>query len=233
MDKLKDNARMFGIELSLSQCGQFESFARELIKWNLRMNLTAITDPDEIAAKHFLDSLSVTAALSTHDHTLIDIGTGAGFPGIPVKIARPDMKVTLLDASEKKISFLNHVIDTLELREIEAIHSRAENLSRDPHYREKFDVATARAVAHLATIAEYALPFVLVEGLFIAQKISDETEIADAKNALRELGGRLADVTKVDLPGIGERHLIIVEKIAPTPEKYPRRAGIPSKRPLT
>jgi 16S rRNA (guanine527-N7)-methyltransferase len=165
---------------------------------------------------------------------LIDIGTGAGFPGIPLKIILSDLRLTLLEATGKKVEFLKHIIARLPLRDVTAIQARAEDLAHKIDHREQYDVAVARAVANLATLAEYALPFVRVGGLFIAQKGVDiDDELKQAKRALKELGGRVREIVPVQLPGLEQRHLIVIEKINATPNKYPRRAGIPERKPLT
>ena len=165
---------------------------------------------------------------------LIDIGTGAGFPGIPLKIALPDLRLTLLETTGKKVEFLKHMIEQLHLKDTIAIQARAEDLGRDPLHREQYDVAVARAVAKLATLAEYTLPFVRIGGVFIAQKGVDvDEEMRQAERALRVLGGRVRETVSVELPGLEPRHLIVVEKIAATPASFPRRAGIPERLPLT
>ncbi len=231
---LADHARIFGIELSATQLEAFEIYYRELIAWNARFNLTTITERDQVVVKHFLDSLSVAPALAPTAVSLLDIGSGAGFPGLPLKIARPALRVTLIDSTGKKVEFLNHVIAELNLRGATALHARAEELAHDPAQREKYDAAVARAVAELATLLEYALPFVRVGGVFVAQKgVEVAEEVRRAAPALKELGGRLRAVTPVQLPGLEPRHLIVVDKVAATPGKYPRAAGAPRKKPLT
>ena len=231
---LADHAHAFGIALSPAQLEAFEIYYRELIAWNARFNLTTITERDEVVVKHFLDSLSVAPALAPTAVSLLDIGSGAGFPGLPLKIARPALRVTLIDSTGKKVEFLNHVIAEMNLRGAIALHARAEELARDPAHRENYDVAVARAVAELATLLEYALPFVRVGGVFVAQKgVEVAEEVRRAAPALMELGGRLREVTPAQLPGLEPRHLIVVDKVAPTPGKYPRAAGAPRKKPLT
>jgi len=234
-DFLSNGAREFGIELSPVQQGAFQAYLRELVAWNARFNLTTITEPDQVVVKHFLDSLSVAPVLrQPAPATLIDIGSGAGFPGLPLKIALPALHVTLLDSTGKKVQFLKHLITELNLSGATALHARAEELAHNPAYREKYDVAVARAVADLATLLEYALPFVRIGGVFVAQKGVDVTqELEHAVPALRQLGGRLREVAAVHLPGLEPRHLIVVEKIAQTPARYPRAAGAPRKKPLT
>ncbi len=262
---LVDGARALGVELTPAQCDAFEMYYRELVAWNARVNLTAITARDDVIVKHFLDSLSVAPAIASEAKQspsgagiassrsfdsatknvaplrtllaitvrLIDIGAGAGFPGIPLKIALPDLRVTLLEATGKKVAFLKHVIEQLDLHATVAIHARAEDLARDAAHRAQYDVAVARAVANLATLFEYALPFVRQGGVFIAQKgVEVDDELHAAARALELLGGRMHEIVPVQLPGLEPRHLVVVEKVAATPDKYPRRAGVPERKPL-
>jgi 16S rRNA (guanine527-N7)-methyltransferase len=236
METLTHDAHGFGITLTDAQQEAFETFYRELCAWNARVNLTAITERDAVIVKHFLDSLSVGLALQQIAPTarLIDIGSGAGFPGLPLKIAFPDLRVTLLEATGKKVQFLSHVIAQLNLRDATAIHARAEDLARFPAHREQYDVAVARAVSSLATLLEYALPFVRVGGVFVAQKGAEvEEEIRSATRALEMLSGNVREIVPVRLPGLEPRHLVVVEKTAATPARYPRRAGAPERKPLT
>lgn len=236
MISLVDHAREFGLTLTIDQIDAFDLYYRELIDWNARINLTSIVERDQVAVKHFLDSLSLAPVLRPLAPTirLIDIGTGAGFPGIPLKIALPDLRLTLLETTGKKVEFLQHVITQLQLHNATAIQARAEDLAHKADHREQYDVAVARAVANLATLTEYALPFIRVGGLFIAQKGVDvDDEIKQAKRALKELGGCVREIVPVQLPGLEPRHLIVIEKISATPAKYPRRAGIPARKPLT
>ncbi len=233
MPSLAEEARSFGLELSPTQLDALESYYRELMAWNERVNLTAITERDHVMVKHFLDSLSVAPLLAPAS-ALIDIGAGAGLPGLPLKIALPDLRLTLVDATRKKVDFLNHIIATLGLDETRAVQARAEDLGREPAYREQYDFAVARAVADLPVLAEYALPLVKVGGAVIAQKgIAITEELERAKRAIGVLGGRVGDVRVVQLPGLEPRHLVVVEKIAPTPPGYPRRAGLPERKPIT
>lgn len=227
-------ARGFGIELSTTQLGAFENYFAKLGAWNARINLTAIIARDDVYLKHFLDSLSLAPIVRAQNgDSLIDIGSGAGFPGLPLKIIFPQLRVTLLEATGKKVAFLNHLITTLDLRDTNAIHARAEELARRATHREMFSIAVARAVADLATLCEYALPFVRVGGIFVAQKgIAIDAELRGAAYALQELGGRVRETVTIELPGLELRHLIAIEKIAPTPIQYPRRVGIPAKNPL-
>ena len=206
----------------------FDRYAEMLTECNEKVNLTAITDTDEIRVKHFTDSLAAIDLIKT-GATVLDIGSGAGFPGIPLKIARDDISVTLLDSVNKKVAFMNDVIADLGLKNIEAVHARIEDF---PHKGE-FDVAVSRAVAELTTLAEYALPFVKVGGTFVAYKSEKaEAEAAAAGNAVALLGGRLREIREVNVaPGL-TRKLIVVDKIAPTPSKYPRGKNLPRLKPL-
>lgn len=226
------DAKQFGVELTSNQVLQFETYFRELAAWNARTNLTSIVEYDDVVVKHFLDSLSLTPVVCDAK-SLIDIGSGAGFPGLPLKIMRSDLRVTLLEATGKKVAFLNHIISTLDLSNILAIHARAEDLGRDPDHRERYDTAVARAVAELPTLAEYALPLVRVGGIFVAQKgVQVDAEVARAESAISALRGRLRETILVNLPGLEPRHLVVIEKTAQTPREYPRRAGVPEKKPL-
>lgn len=204
----------------------FDLYLKELLAWNEKFNLTAITDPAEIRRKHFEDSLLLSKIISLTDQSIIDVGAGAGFPGIPLKIACPEIKLTLLEATQKKVEFLGHLIKVLDLKDTEAIWARAENFARKK--RELFDLAVSRAVADLRTLCEYCLPFVKIGGLMVAYKeIAIEKEIAAAKPAIELLGGKLKDIHKFP-----QRSLVIIEKITLSPEKYPRRPGLAKKRPL-
>jgi 16S rRNA (guanine527-N7)-methyltransferase len=230
---LDEGARAFGISLTRAQGDAFETYYRELVAWNARVNLTAITARDDVIVKHFLDALSVAPQLHSA-RNLIDIGAGAGLPGIPLKIVLPHLRLTLLEATRKKIEFLKHIITQLNLPDAVAVHARAEDLACDAAHREQYDAAVARAIASLATLLEYALPFVRQGGVFIAQKgVEVDDEIRAAARALDLLGGRVRESVPVQLPGLEPRHLIVVEKIAATPDKYPRRAGVPERKPLT
>ncbi len=227
-----EGARAFGVELGRAQQDAFECFYREMIAWNARVNLTTITERDEVIVKHWLDSLSVAPHVRAA-RRLVDVGAGAGFPGLPLKIVLPHLQLTLLEATGKKIAFLRHIIARLDLRDTMAIHARAEDLARQPAHRERYDAAVARAVADLVVLLEYALPFVRVGGVFVALKGSEvEPEIRAAARALDVLGGRVREVVPVRLPGLEPRHLVIVEKMAATPAMYPRRAGVPAHKPL-
>jgi len=220
--------------LNSESAKELEEYKDILLEWNQKMNLTAITKSDEVDIKHFLDSLSLfkTDYLNS-SQSVIDIGTGAGFPGIVLKVYNKNLKVTLLDSLNKRILFLNEVIDKLNLKDIETIHGRAEELGRKPEYREAFDVATSRAVANLSTLLEYDLPFVKVGGYLIAMKGPEyEVELEKASKAIEVLGGKLEEVVKIDLPEEITHYLIVIKKIKSTPFKYPRAGGKPKNKPL-
>ena len=230
---LKQKLNEFNIEISDNQLEKFDKYMQLLLKWNEKINLTAIVEPDEVKIKHFLDSLTVLKYINDEDK-VIDIGTGAGFPGIPLKIMKPDTKITLLDSLNKRINFLNIVIEELGLKNIEAIHGRAEEFARNKLYREKYDIAVSRAVANLSTLTEYMLPFVKVGGRCICMKGANVKEELDkAKNAIQELGGKIEKIDNFCLSNNDNgRNIIIIKKVKETKSKYPRKAGIPSKEPL-
>ena len=230
---LKQKLNEFNIEISDNQLEKFDKYMKFLLEWNEKINLTAIVEPDEVKIKHFLDSLTVLKYINDEDK-VIDIGTGAGFPGIPLKIMKPDTKITLLDSLNKRINFLNIVIEELGLKNIEAIHGRAEEFARNKLYREKYDIAVSRAVANLSTLTEYMLPFVKVGGRCICMKGANVKEELDkAKNAIQELGGKIEKIDNFCLSNNdNERNIIIIKKVKETKAKYPRKAGIPSKEPL-
>jgi len=237
MKLVKQGATKWGLGLTRDQMEAFEIYYQQLITWNERVNLTAITEYEEVQVKHFLDSLSCLQVLTTFPFgtRCIDIGAGAGFPGLPLKIVRPQMRLTLLEATGKKVLFLEHIVRELRLREVEIIKGRAEELGRRSGHREGYEVALARAVAQLSVLLEYGLPLLMVGGIFVAQKgVEIEGEVEAAQAAMKALGGRMKEVRVVQLPGLeAPRHLVVVEKVASTSEKYPRRAGMPAKRPLT
>lgn len=233
MEKLIAGAAKLGLFLTSLQVERFQRYYDELVGWNRRVNLTAIVDYEEVQVKHFLDSLTV-APLIDESCRLLDVGTGAGFPGIPLKILFPDIALTLVESVKKKAAFLDHLVDCLGLDGVEVIAERAEVMAHDERYRERYDVVVSRGVADLATLAELTLPFCVVGGLFIAMKKGDiENEVMAADNAIHTLGGRLREERRVELKELGEdRVLVVVDKLASTPGRYPRRAGIPKKRPL-
>lgn len=233
MDLIKEAAK-FDIEITSKMQENLEKYKDMLISYNKVMNLTAITEPEEIKEKHFLDSLTlITSEKLQTGCSLIDIGAGAGFPSLPVKIVREDINLTMLDSLNKRIGFLNDVIAEVGIEKARAIHFRAEDGGRDKSLRENFDIATARAVADLAVLAEYALPFVRTGGYFIALKgNAPEEEINNAKRAIKEMGGQIEEVKEVVLPSGINHCLVIIKKIALTPAKYPRKAGKPSKEPI-
>jgi 16S rRNA (guanine527-N7)-methyltransferase len=233
---LKEAVRkLLGRELSSRQLDAFAWYSSELREWNQRFNLTAIKDPAGIEIRHFLDSLTCYLAMSANaGDAVVDVGTGAGFPGIPLKILCPNMKLTLVEATNKKVEFCNHVVTGLSLENVQVVHGRAEDTARDRRYREAYDIALARAVAPLPVLVEYLLPFLRIGGRAIAQKgETAHAEAHDARAALVILGGSVDRLIPVELPGVVEtRYLVVLKKLVATPEKYPRRAGIPEKRPL-
>jgi 16S rRNA (guanine527-N7)-methyltransferase len=233
MGILTSTTAAWGMSLNQAQLDQFATYAAELRRWNARVNLTAITDEREIATRHFLDSLRCALSWGRAPTSLIDVGTGAGFPGLPLKILRPELRLTLVESIEKKAAFLKHIVAALGLAKVSIVVARAETVGHNPAHREQYDVAAARAVAELRVLAEYCLPLCRVGGRFLAPKGAQiEHEIAAAQAAIAKLGGRPPVVERVDLPGVEPRSLVIVEKIAPTPPLYPRAVGVPAKRPL-
>lgn len=235
---LDKGCRELGVELSERQMWQFCRYYELLIERNKVMNLTAITELSDVVTKHFVDSLLVVKAMDDIRKRVlscIDVGTGAGFPGIPLKIAFPDLKITLLDSLNKRVGFLNDVIGELELSGITAIHGRAEDYGRDAAHREQYDLCVSRAVANLATLSEYCLPFVKIGGTFIPYKSGKiEEELIQGKTAVRKLGGELEQVIVLKLPGPEdvERTFVSVKKTMKTGNVFPRKAGLPSKEPL-
>ncbi len=221
--------------ISPEMLNQFIHYRNQLLEWNSQFNLTAIRTPEEIETKHFMDSLSILLTLQKYQvKSLIDIGTGAGFPGIPLKIVDPSLKLVLVESVEKKANFCRHIIQTLNLEDAGVVVERAETIGQDKAYREQFDCAAARAVAALPVLLEYLLPLVHVGGIVIAQKSAAvEDEIKQAKNACAVLGGGTMQVEPIIIPGLdAERALVIIEKVKPTPAAYPRRVGLPAKKPL-
>ena len=244
MQLLADGARALGIHLSDDQLNAFQVYYETLVAWNARVNLTRIADYEAVQTKHFLDSLSCLAAIRRYPALLagmgspglqaIDVGSGAGFPGLPLKIAFPALRLTLLEATGKKTAFLQAVVERLELRGVTVVAARAEEAGQDPARREGYDLALARALAEMAALAELTLPLVRVGGWVVAQKGEDPAaEVRAAQKAVKLLGGRVVEVLPVVVPGLeAARHLVVLEKIATTPPGYPRRPGVPAKRPL-
>ncbi len=238
VDLLIAGAKELHIMLQPEQLQAFRIYAEELLAWNARFNLTAITDDAGVQVRHFLDSLSCLAVLESDGpltgKTLIDVGTGAGFPGIPLKILRPSLRLTLLEATEKKTQFLSHIVKRLNLKWVTVLHGRAEELGQDSAYRERYDWVAARAVAEMPILAEYLLPLARIGGRVLAQKgESAPAEVQAADHAITTLGGRVQRLAPVELRGLAEtRYLVLLEKIAATPVQYPRRPGVPTKRPL-
>jgi 16S rRNA (guanine527-N7)-methyltransferase len=224
-----------GLRLSPSQQSILTLYERELLDWNTRFNLTAIRDPEEVHIKHFLDSLTCLLAMRESPvGRLIDIGTGAGFPGIPIKIMLPRIQLTLVESVGKKAEFCRHVVNILDLQGVDVIQQRAETVGQDPAHRERYDWAVARAVAILPVLAEYLLPLVRVGGSMLAMKGENgPAEAHSAEHAIKVLGGHLRQLLPVTLPGVAEeRYLIMIDKVAATPAVYPRKVGIPAKRHL-
>ena len=225
---------LLGITLTQKQIAAFEIYQRELMDWNARHNLTAIRDEEGIRIKHFLDSLTCLKMIDNPPSRMIDVGTGGGFPGIPLKILMPGMQLTLVESVGKKARFCQHIVDTLKLENVSVLQSRAEELGQMPKHRERYDWAVARAVANLPILAEYLLPLVRIKGAMLAQKgDSGPAEAQKSEKAIRLLGGHLRQLQQLTLPGVvEERYLIVIDKVAATPGQYPRRIGIPSKKPL-
>ncbi len=236
MKSLSQAARsLFHLHLTARQIAQLQTFERELLDWNTRLNLTAIRDPEGVRTKHFLDSMSCVLAWGDHPpRRLVDVGTGAGFPGLVLKILYPDLQLTLVESVKKKADFCRHMTAVLGLEGVEVVSERAETLGQDPAYRERFDWAVARAVARMNVLMEYLLPLVRRGGHVLAQKgTTGPAETQDAERAIRILGGRLQRILPLALPGITEdRYLILIEKTASTPPRYPRKPGLPRKQPL-
>ena len=232
---LTEGCKDFGISLTEKQTEQFLEYYKLLIEWNEVMNLTAITEFEEVLSKHFVDSCALGKAVSMEgEKRLLDVGTGAGFPGIPLKIVYPELEVVLLDSLNKRVKFLNAVIENLGLTGITAIHGRAEDIAKQKEDREGFDLVVSRAVANLSSLSEYCLPFVKTGGMFVPYKSgSVDTELSEASRAIKVLGGEYRDTVRFELPGTDiDRTLVVIEKVKETPKKYPRKAGTPSKEPI-
>lgn len=233
MEQFKEKMEKRCPELTELQQEQFEKYKNLLLEWNEKVNLTAITEEDEIILKHFIDSMTILKYIEKNS-SIVDVGTGAGFPGIPLKIANSSINVTLVDSLNKRLIFLEEVINQLNLKNIKTVHSRAEEFGQNKNYREKFDIATSRAVANLSVLVEYILPLVKVGGKCICMKGSDvQEELKNSKEAIKILGGKIELVEEFNLPGSDiKRNIVVIRKIKQTPNKYPRKPGIPTKNPL-
>ena len=233
INKMKENEKYFNFHFSVEQLEQFFAYMNLLIEWNEKMNLTAIVEPNEIILKHFIDSITILKEIDNNSK-IIDVGTGAGFPGVPLSIMNPTLKITLADSLNKRLIFLQEVVNQLGLKNIEIIHARAEELGKNKKYRENFDAATSRAVANLSTLSEYLIPLVKVGGKIISMKAGGaQEEIEAAKKAIKILGGEIEGIEEFKLPQTEiERTIILMKKEEHTPNKYPRKAGVPSKEPI-
>lgn len=238
MDKIefiRNHIEKLDINISEKQCCQFLKYYEMLVEKNKVMNLTGITEFEEVVEKHFVDSLSLVKSIKLNgDESLIDVGTGAGFPGIPIKIMFPNLKITLMDSLNKRLLFLNEVINKLGLDKIELVHGRAEDLGKNSNYREKYDLCVSRAVANISTLSEYCIPFIKLNGYFICYKADGcMNEIKIGKNAIKVLGGEIEKIVDFNLPDTDiKRKIINIKKIKNTPKKYPRKPGLPSKEPI-
>lgn len=229
----REYSNKLSVKINDEQIEKFYEYMNLLIEWNQKINLTAITNPEEIILKHFIDSLTIEKNIKQNSY-IVDVGTGAGFPGIPLKIVRNDLQIVLLDSLNKRIQFLNEVINQLGLTNIETVHARVEEFGKNKEYREKFDIATSRAVANLSTLSEYMIPLVKVDGKCICMKGKEvEQELQDAKNAIKILGGKIESKEELQLiENDMNRNIILISKVKSTPSKYPRKAGMPSKEPI-
>lgn len=237
MSLLYQSAREFGLDLTPVQLEMFDKYYRLLVEWNSKFNLTSISDYTGVQLKHFLDSLTAAPILleaGTNEKKLVDVGSGAGFPGLPLAIALPDLRVTLLEATGKKVRFLDQTILELGLDDVNALHGRAEEFAHNPKEREQYDFVVARALAPMPTLVEYTLPLTRSGGVFVAYKaLEADQETEGAKRAIEQLGGRLRKIVRVKLADLEDvRHLVVIDKIAPTPDVYPRAGGAPKKKPL-
>ena len=236
-DQLKQQARDWaGLDLSSAQCEAFAWYQQALIEWNEKINLTAITEPEEIEIKHFLDSLTCLLVMGKNPGgKLVDIGSGAGFPGLPLKIVSPSLQVTLIESVGKKADFCRFIAEGLHMEAVEVLNARAETIGQHEDHRAEYDWVTARAVAAMPVLIEYVLPLLKIGGMAVIQKgETGPAETHSAEAGIRLLGGKVQQVKRLDLPRVVEaRYLVVLEKVAATPDKYPRRPGIPSKRPLS
>lgn len=232
MEEFKKYALKEGIEITPKILEDLKTYEKELLSWNEKFNLTGITEPEDIWHKHFLDSMTILKSIPKKSIKVIDIGTGAGFPGLVLQILNPDLHLTLMDATGKKITFLKHMIETLGLKNTEAIQNRAETLGNHPNYREAFDVAVSRAVALLPTLLEYVIPFLKIDGVFIAQKKSGTDETISAESALGALKSKIISSTPIESDVLPERQIIVIQKLDHTPSEFPRPEGLAKKRPL-
>lgn len=230
---LKEKAAIYGVELDETALSRFDIYARNLVEWNEKINLTAITEPDEIVIKHFVDSLTIFSAVDIPQKAkIIDVGTGAGFPGIPMLIARPDLDITLMDSTNKRLNVIRDILDKIGLK-ANVVHSRAEEAGKSPVYREKYDFSTARAVSNLRDLSEYCIPFVKVGGAFLSMKgAKADSEIEEAAKAIKTLGGKVEDKKTFELEDTGERTIVIIKKISPTLPKFPRPSAKIAKNPI-
>ncbi|MCR4716647.1 MAG: 16S rRNA (guanine(527)-N(7))-methyltransferase RsmG [Lachnospiraceae bacterium] len=232
LETLRKYAKKYGIDINDKQLSQFDKYYEMLIETNKVMNLTAITEKNEVIIKHFLDSIILVKYYDLSNKRVLDVGSGAGFPGIPLKIIEPSIKLTMMDSLNKRVKFLDNMCIELGLHSAAAVHMRAEDMARNKQYREQFDVVTSRAVANFATLSEYCLPFVKLKGCFIAYKsVNMEEELESADNAIKILGGKVKDKYTFEIDD-NSRAIVVVDKIKATAKAYPRKAGTPAKNPL-